>query len=323
MTSPAPGAALGHAPRPSLARFAWLSIAAAVVTIALKTAAWLLTGSVGLLSDAAESVVNLVAAITTLGMLTVAARPPDAEHAYGHDKAEYFASGVEGALIIVAALAIAWSAVNRLLHPAPIDRLGIGLAVSTGASLVNFAVARVLFTAGRKHHSIALEADAHHLMTDVWTSAAVLTGIGVVALTGWERLDPVVAIGVAANITWAGAKLIRRSALGLLDTALPPAEQSAVQAVLEAHRGPEVQFHALRTRQAASRRFVSVHVLVPGSWTVARGHALLERIEHGIREAVPRVAVFTHLEALEDPASYADEVLDRASAEAPEPTAGK
>jgi len=308
--------------RSSLARFAWLSIAAAVATIALKTAAWLLTGSVGLLSDAAESVVNLVAAVTTLGMLTVAARPPDEEHAYGHDKAEYFASGVEGALIIVAAVAIAWSAVNRLLHPAPIEQLGVGLAVSTGASLVNFAVARVLFAAGRKHHSIALEADAHHLMTDVWTSAAVLTGIGVVALTGWERLDPIVAIGVAVNITWAGAKLIRRSALGLLDTALPPAEQAAVQAVLEAHRGPEVQFHALRTRQAASRRFVSVHVLVPGSWTVARGHALLEQIEHGIREAVPRVAVFTHLEAIEDPASYADEVLDRAPDAAPGPAGG-
>jgi cation diffusion facilitator family transporter len=322
MTAPPAGTSVTNT-RPSLARFAWLSIAAALVTIGLKTAAWLLTGSVGLLSDAAESVVNLVAAVTTLGMLTVAARPPDQEHAYGHDKAEYFASGVEGALLIVAALAIAWSAVNRLLHPAPIEQLGVGLAVSTGASLVNFAVARVLFAAGRKHHSIALEADAHHLMTDVWTSAAVLTGIGVVALTGWERLDPIVAIGVAVNITWAGAKLIRRSALGLLDTALPPAEQAAVQAVLDAHRGPEVQFHALRTRQAASRRFVSVHVLVPGSWTVARGHALLERIEHGIREAVPRVAVFTHLEALEDPASYADEVLDRAAAAAPEATTGK
>jgi len=309
--------------RPSLARFAWLSIGAAVVTIAMKTVAWRLTGSVGLLSDAAESVVNLVAAVTTLGMLTVAARPPDEEHAYGHDKAEYFASGVEGALILVAAVAIAWSAVNRLLHPVPIEQAGLGLIVSTGASLVNLAVSRVLFRAGKKHHSIALEADAHHLMTDVWTSAGVLTGIGVVALTGWERLDPIVAIGVALNITWAGAKLVRRSALGLLDTALPPAEQAAVQAVLETHRGPEVQFHALRTRQAASRRFVSVHVLVPGSWTVARGHALLERIEHGIREAVPRVAVFTHLEAIEDPASYADEVLDRAPDAAPGPSGGK
>ena len=310
--------------RPSLARFAWLSIAAAVVTIVMKTAAWLLTGSVGLLSDAAESVVNLVAAVTTLGMLTVAARPPDEEHAYGHDKAEYFASGVEGALILVAAVAIAWSAVNRLLHPAPLEQVGVGLLVSTGASVVNLVVSRVLFRAGRKHHSIALEADAHHLMTDVWTSVGVLTGIGVVALTGWNTLDPIVAIGVAVNITWAGVKLIRRSALGLLDTALPTDEQAAVLKVLESHRGPEVQFHALRTRQAASRRFVSVHVLVPGSWSVARGHALLERIEHEVRQVIPNAHVLTHLEALEDPASYADEGLDRAApAAVPETTSGE
>ncbi len=318
MSGGAPGvAAPGPAPRASLARFAWLSIAAAVVTIGLKTAAWLLTGSVGLLSDAAESVVNLVAAVTTLGMLTVAARPPDAEHAYGHAKAEYFASGVEGGLIIVAAAAIVWSAVGRLLHPAPLEQLGVGLLVSTGASLVNLVVARILLAAGRRHHSIALEADAHHLMTDVWTSAGVLAGIGVVALTGWERLDPIVAIVVALNITWAGIQLVRRSALGLLDTALPEAEQAAVLAVLDAHRAPEVQFHALRTRQAASRRFVSVHVLVPGDWSVQRGHALLERIEHGIRQAIPNAHVFTHLEAIEDPASYADEALDRAPAPAP------
>jgi len=310
--------------KPSLARFAWLSIAAAVVTIGLKTAAWALTGSVGLLSDAAESVVNLVAAVTMLGMLTVAARPPDEDHAYGHDKAEYFASGVEGGLIIVAAIAIAWSAVNRLLHPAPIERLGLGLLVSTGASLINLVVARVLFRAGRKHRSIALEADAHHLMTDVWTSAGVLAGIGVVALTGWDRLDPIVAIAVAVNITWAGVTLIRRSALGLLDTALPAEEQAAVQRVLDGHRGPEVLFHALRTRQAASRRFVSVHVLVPGTWSVSRGHALLERIEHEIRQAIPRTTVLTHLEAIEDPASYADEALDRVPATAvPEPTSGE
>jgi cation diffusion facilitator family transporter len=315
MSAPAqpPVPALGALPgRASLARFAWLSIAAAVATIGLKTAAWLMTGSVGLLSDAAESVVNLVAAVTTLGMLTISARPPDAEHAYGHDKAEYFASGVEGGLIIVAAVAIAWSAIDRLLHPAPIEKIGFGLLVSTGASLINLAVARVLYRAGRKHHSIALEADAHHLMTDVWTSAGVLAGIGVVALTGWERLDPIVAIAVALNITWAGSQLVRRSALGLLDTALPADEQAAVQRVLESHRGPEVQFHALRSRQAASRRFVSVHVLVPGAWNVATGHALLERIEDEIRQVVPNVSVFTHLEAIEDPASYADEALDRA-----------
>jgi len=307
--------------RPSLARFAWLSIAAALVTIAMKTVAWRLTGSVGLLSDAAESVVNLVAAITTLWMLIVAARPPDEDHAYGHDKAEYFSSGVEGGLIIVAAVAIAWSAVDRLLHPAPIEKIGLGLLVSTGASLINLAVARVLYRAGRKHRSIALEADAHHLMTDVWTSAGVLAGIGVVALTGWERLDPIVAIAVAVNITWAGGQLVRRSALGLLDTALPADEQAAVQRVLEAHRCAEVQFHALRTRQAASRRFVSVHVLVPGAWSVSRGHALLEQIEDEIRQALPSATVLTHLEAIEDPASYADELLDRpppAPAAAPE-----
>jgi cation diffusion facilitator family transporter len=310
--------------RPSLARFAWLSIGAAVVTIVLKTAAWMLTGSVGLLSDAAESLVNLVAAATTLGMLTVAARPPDEDHAHGHDKAEYFASGVEGALILVAAVAITWSAVNRLIHPAPIEQVGIGLLISTGASLVNLAVSRVLFRAGRKHHSIALEADAHHLMTDVWTSAGVLVGIGIVALTGWDRLDPIVAIAVALNITWSGVKLIRRSALGLLDTSLPPEEQGAVQRVLEAHRGVDVQFHALRTRQAASRRFVSVHVLVPGTWSVSRGHALLERIEQEIRQVVPNANVLTHLEALEDPSSYADEGLDRKAVPAvPEPAAGE
>jgi cation diffusion facilitator family transporter len=305
--------AAGPPGRASLSRFAWLSIAAAIATIAMKTAAWRLTGSVGLLSDAAESIVNLVAAVTTLGMLTIAARPPDEEHAYGHDKAEYFASGVEGTLIIVAAIAIAWSAVDRLLHPAPLEKLGIGLVVSTAASLVNLAVSLVLLRAGRRHRSIALEADAHHLMTDVWTSAGVLAGIGVVALTGWEWLDPVVAIAVAVNITWAGGQLVRRSALGLLDTALPAAEQAAVQRVLDQHRGPEVQFHALRTRQAASRCFVSVHVLVPGAWSVARGHALLERIESEIRGALPSATVLTHLEALEDPASYADEGLDRAA----------
>jgi cation diffusion facilitator family transporter len=254
----------------------------------------------------------------------VAARPPDEEHAYGHDKAEYFASGVEGALILVASVAIVWSAVNRLLHPRAIEQVGIGLLVSTGASIVNLVVSRVLMRAGKKHHSIALEADAHHLMTDVWTSAGVLAGIGVVALTGWDRLDPIVAIAVALNITWTGVKLIRRSALGLLDTSLPPDEQAAVQRVLDAQRGPEVQFHALRTRQAASRRFVSVHVLVPGTWSVSRGHALLERIEHEIRQVVPNANVLTHLEAIEDPTSYADEGLDRAApSPVPEPTSGE
>jgi len=295
----------------SLARFAWVSIAAAVATIAMKTAAWLLTGSVGLLSDAAESVVNLAAALTALWMLTLAVRPPDEEHPYGHAKAEYFASGVEGGLILVAAVAIAWTAVGRLLHPRPIAQVGLGLAVSTGASLVNLAVARVLFRAGRQYRSIALEADARHLMTDVWTSAGVLVGIGVVALTGWQWLDPVVALGVAANIVWTGVRLVHRSAQGLLDTALPAAQQEALQAVLARFGGPEVRFHAVRTRQAGARSFVSMHVLVPGDWTVGNGHRLAEEVEREVRAVLPQVTVFTHLESLDDPASFLDEGLDR------------
>jgi len=298
-------------PRPSIARFAWLSIAAALATIGLKVTAWRITGSVGLLSDAAESFVNLIAAVTALGMLTLAARPADSDHAYGYSKAEYFASGVEGALILVAAVAIAWSGVDRLLHPAPIERVGIGLAVSVGASLINFGVARVLFRAGQRYHSIALEADAHHLMTDVWTSAGVVVGVGLVSLTGWERLDPLVAIAVAINIVWSGAKLLRRSALGLLDAALEDAEQQAVAKVLERYTSPRVQFHALRTRQAGARRFISMHVLVPGDWSVTRGHALLEEIERDVAAVVPNAHVTTHLEPLEDPSSFEDESLDR------------
>jgi cation diffusion facilitator family transporter len=297
---------------PGLGRFAWLSIAAAVVTIGLKMTAWRLTGSVGLLSDALESLVNLVAAIMTLMMLTVAARPPDEDHAFGHSKAEYFASGTEGALILLAAVAIGWTAVHRFLAPQPIEQAGLGVVVSTAASLVNLGVSRVLMRAGRRYHSIALEADAHHLMTDVWTSAGVLAGIGLVALTGWQRLDPIIALLVACQIVWTGIQLLRRSAMGLLDAALSPAEQEAVRAVLARHEGPALQFHALRTRQAASRRFVSMHVLVPGDWTVRRGHELLEQIEQEIRAVVPNTTVLTHLEALEDPASWQDLELDRA-----------
>ncbi|GMV19165.1 MAG: transporter [Polyangiaceae bacterium] len=296
---------------PKLTRFAWLSIAAAVLTIGLKFAAWQVTGSVGLLSDAAESIVNLVAACTALWMLTLAARPADEDYAHGYGKAEYFASGVEGALILVAAVAIAWAAVDRLLNPAPIQQAGLGLGVSVVASVINLAVARVLFKAGKRHHSIALEADAHHLMTDVWTSAGVLVGVGLVALTGWERLDPLVAIAVALNIVWSGIQLIRRSARGLLDASLVPSEQGAVRQVLDRYTGPEVHFHALRTRQAGARRFVSMHVLVPGDWTVDRGHRLLEQIERDVRAVVPNANVLTHLESLDDPRSFDDEELDR------------
>src|SRR5512137_2392 len=240
------------APASDLRRFAFLSIAAAVVTIGMKTVAWRLTGSVGLLSDALESLVNLVAAVITLFMLIVAARPPDDHHAYGHEKAEYFASGAEGALILVAAAGIAWTAIERLLSPRPLEQVGWGVAVSAAASVVNFGAARVLLAAGKRHHSIALEADARHLMTDVWTTAGVLAGVGLVAATGWNVLDPVIALAVAAQIVWTGVHLLRRSAQGLLDTALVPEEQAAVRGVLALHEGPGLQFHALRTRQAAS-----------------------------------------------------------------------
>jgi cation diffusion facilitator family transporter len=212
----------------SLTRFAWLSIAVAILTIGLKATAYWLTGSVGLLSDALESLVNLVAAIMALAMLTLAARPADEEHTYGHSKAEYFSSGVEGALILLAAASIGWTAWGRLLHPQPIEQPGTGLAVSIAASILNFIVARILLAAGRRYHSITLEADAHHLMTDVWTSAGVVVGIVLVVLTGWERLDPIVALLVAANIIWTGVQLVRRSALGLLDTALPKEELATI-----------------------------------------------------------------------------------------------
>ena len=295
----------------SLTRFAWLSIAAAVVTIAMKAGAYFLTGSVGLLSDALESLVNLAAALMALGMLTIAARPPDEEHAYGHNKAEYFSSGVEGALILLAAASIGYTAIDRLLHPQPIEQVGLGLIISVLASLVNFGVARVLFNAGKRYKSITLEADAKHLMTDVWTSGGVLVGVGAVALTNFQWLDPVIALVVAANIIWSGVQLVRQSALGLLDTAWPADERTAVTQILDSYSTQKVKYHSLRTRQAGARRFMSVHILVPGAWTVQRGHNLLEEIEAKIRQTTPEVTVLTHLEPLEDPVSFEDRNLDR------------
>ncbi|HET7275857.1 MAG TPA: cation diffusion facilitator family transporter [Longimicrobiaceae bacterium] len=297
--------------RSSLTRYAWLAIAAAVTTIGLKGGAYLLTGSVGLLSDAVESVVNLAAATMALGMLVVAASPPDEEHAYGHNKAEYFASGFEGALILVAAVGIGWVALQRLLDPRPLEAVGLGLVISVLAALVNLAVARVLFRAGRQHDSITLEADAHHLMTDVWTSGGVLLGVGLAELTGWDRLDPLMALFVALNIVRMGVDLLRRSALGLLDTAIPEEERTVIDAVLAGHMRHGVKYHALRTRRAGARRFVSLHVLVPGTWSVQQGHHLLEEIEEEIRAALPASTVFTHLEPLEDPVSWDDVHLDR------------
>jgi len=296
---------------PNLTRYAWLSIAAALATILLKTAAYLLTGSVGLLSDAVESLVNLVGAVMALSMLTVASRPADEDHSYGHSKAEYFSSGVEGTLILIAALSIAVAAARRLLAPQPLEQVSVGLAVSVAASVINLVVAVVLLRAGKRHHSITLEANAQHLLTDVWTSAGVIVGVSAVAATGWLHLDPIVAMLVAANIVWTGTRIVRRSVLGLMDTALPVAELAAVKAALDSHLNDGIEYHALRTRQSGARRFVSLHVLVPGAWTVHRGHALLEDLEAKIRAVVPNVTVFTHLESLDDPASWDDQLLDR------------
>jgi cation diffusion facilitator family transporter len=291
--------------------FVCISIAAAVVTIVLKAVAYLLTGSVGLLSDALESFVNLVGALMAFAMLTIAARPADETHAYGHSKAEYFSSGVEGTLILIAAISIVVAAAQRLITPKQLEQVGWGLGISIAASLVNLVVALLLLRANKQYHSITLEANARHLMTDVWTSAGVVVGVGAVALTGWERLDPVVAIIVAANIVWSGGRIVYQSVSGLMDTALPAEEQNTLRKALEPYIQSGVQCHAIRTRQSGMRRFVSLHVLVPGLWTVQHGHYLLEKIESAIRQALPNVTVFTHLESLEDPASWIDIDLDR------------
>lgn len=301
--------------RAFLTRYAWLSIAAALATIGLKASAYWLTGSVGLLSDALESFVNLVGALMALGMLSLAARPPDEEHAYGHDKAEYFSSGVEGGLILLAAASIGVAAVRRFFMPVALEQLsmGLGLVISLVASLVNLGIAFTLREAARRHESVTLEANAQHLLTDVWTSAGVLAGVGLVALTNVQVLDPVIALLVAANITLSGARIVRHSVLGLMDTALPPNELERVHAVLRRFTGDGIGYHALRTRQSGARRFVSLHVLVPGDWSVHRGHQLLEQIEAEIRAALPNASVLTHLESWEDISSWEDVALDRSS----------
>lgn len=266
-----------------------------------------------MLSDALESLVNLAGAVLALSMLSLAAAPPDEEHAYGHSKAEYFSSGVEGMLILLAAVSIGYAAIGRLLAPQPIEDIGTGLAVSVLASAINLGVALVLLRAGRRHQSASLEANAQHLLTDVWTSAGVLAAVALVALSGWQVLDPIIALLVAANITRTGVHIMRNSALGLLDTALPAERLARVKAAIESELPPGVRYHALRTRQSGARNFISLHVLVPGEWNVARGHRLLERVEAAVRSAAggENVTVFTHLESIGDKASYEDEGLDR------------
>ena len=313
MTSPLPPPSFRAraSGRATPAHFAWLSVGAAVLTIGSKSTAYVMTGSVGLLSEALESGVNLVAAFITLGMLTIAARPPDDDHEFGHDKAEYFASGAEGVLVVLAAVAIGAASYGHLARPATLVLSPLGLGLSVFGSLVNLLVARLLFAAGRRHGSIALEADAQHLMADVWTSAAVLVGVGAAVATRWPPLDALIGLSIAVHILWSGAKLLRRSVLGLLDTTLPTEERAVLRRVLESYAPRGARYHALRTRQSGGRRFVNVHVLVPGDWTVKQGHDLLEALEADLRAALGRVVVLTHLEPIEDPASWDDVELDR------------
>jgi cation diffusion facilitator family transporter len=295
-----------------LERYAWLSVGAAIATISLKALAWWVTGSVGLLSDALESVVNLAAALLALSMLRLAASPPDDNYQYGLSKAEYFSAGIEGALIVVAAAGIVWTAVPRLIAPQVLDMPFEGLTLTVAATAINYAVALVLLRAGREHSSITLEADGRHLMTDVWTSAGVIAGVALVYVTGWLRLDALIALAVSVHILWAGFGLVRRSVRGLLDPAISMEDQAEVTKLIDEYsRRYGVSFHALRTRQAGARRFVSFHLLVPDAWTVAQAHRLSEEIEARMRAMVPNAAIFTHIEPISDPASYDDQGLDR------------
>jgi cation diffusion facilitator family transporter len=266
--------------------------------------------------DALESGVNLIAAVVALSMITLAERPADEEHSYGHSKAEYFSSGVEGGLIVFAAASIVWIAVPRLIHPQALENINIGLLISVGASLINFGVARVLLVAGRNNNSITLKADGKHLMTDVWTSAGVLIGIALVKITGLMVLDPLVALVVAANIVWTGYRLMHSSALGLLDTAIPQEERDQLKILLEKYRSQDIQYHSLLTRQSGQRKFVALHILVPGAWTVQKGHNALEKIESDIRNHFQGpVTVFTHLEPVKDPLSMDDIGIERVERE--------
>ncbi|WP_434685882.1 cation diffusion facilitator family transporter [Pseudanabaena minima] len=289
--------------------YGFLSIGAALLTIALKLGAYLLTNSVGFLSDSLESGVNLVAAIGAVWALTYAAKPPDEEHAFGHSKAEYFSSGFEGALILVAAVSIAIAAIPRLLNPQPLEQLGIGLVLSLAASAINGLTALILLKAGKRLRSITLRADAHHLLTDVWTSVGVILGLLLVSVTGWLILDPLIALLVAANIVWTGIKLIQESGSALLDASIPLEERQMIDEILSHYDSHQVQFHAIRTRMAGTRKFVSFHILVSGNWSVQQGHDLCEEVETAISKALPHVNVFTHLEPLEDPKSWTDQDL--------------
>jgi cation diffusion facilitator family transporter len=295
----------------SLTRYAWLSVAAAVVTIALKTGAYLLTDSVGLLSDAIEGFINLAAASVVLVTLKVVERPPDESHEYGHDKAEYFSSGIEGTLILIASAGILWTSARRFMNPQPIEQAGIGLTIAVLASLINLVVGQIVLRAGSRYDSISLEADGQHLMTDVWTSVAVVAGVAAAALTGIERLDPLIAMAIGLKIGWEGIKIFRRSVSGLMDSSIAIEEREHVEAILDSYAGKDIRWHALRSRQSGGRRFISVHILVPPRWSVQQAHDLSEQLEREVAERISRATLFTHFEPQGDPQAEGDLMLDR------------
>lgn len=290
-------------------RVALLSVAAAIVTLVLKFGAYFLTGSVGLLSDAIESFVNLAAALIAFTAITIASRPADSNHTYGHDKAEYFSSGAEGTLILLAAATIIYSAIHRLLNPAPLENLGVGVAVALVASAINFGVSRIMLRVAHQEDSIALEADAHHLMTDVWTSVGVVGGIILVGITGWQVLDPLLAIAVGINIIWMGVQLLRRSTAGLMDVTLPGEEVAVIQTAINHVAGADTPYHALRTRKSGSRRFIDFHLLLPGQTTVQESHDLVTKIESAIELDLPKTYVTIHVEPREDAASWDGDIV--------------
>ncbi len=290
----------------TLSKFAYLSIAAALATITLKSAAYLLTGSVGLLSDALESVINLIAAIIALIAIRVSQKPPDEKHMYGHSKAEYFSSIIEGALIFIAAISIGYTAIGRLIHPQPLEQAYVGIAIATFASGINLVVGLTLLKAGKKHRSITLEADAHHLFTDVWTSAGVIIGIIIVTITKLNILDPIVALLVAFNILYTGYKLITRSAEGFMDAAIKDIDCAKITQILDKYEKQGARFHALKTRQSAAKTFMSVHMLVPEKWTMKKANDLVEQMENEVRINLADIDVLTHLETIEDPRSQKD-----------------
>jgi cation diffusion facilitator family transporter len=296
----------------SLAKFLYLSIAAAIVTIILKFYAYHLTGSMGLLSDALESFVNLFAVLFALLMLRISQKPADEDHLFGHSKAEYFSSAAEGALILIAAFSIIRSAIPRIIEPAPLENINVGLLFSLLASVVNLVVGSVLIGIGKNRKSLVLEADGRHLMTDVWTSGGVIVGILLVKFTGWIIIDPIIAILVALNIIYVGYKLISRSASGLMDATIPEADLEKVTLYLDSLKVHEIEYHSLMTRVAGQRKFISMHLLVPGDWSVKQGHDWADIVEETIIGLFDEpVTVSTHIEPVEDPASMEDIGIDR------------